>query len=90
MIEVTCAQVAAITSGTLHGFSAGTEDRLIRSVVVDSRDASPGSLFVAIAGAKVDGHDYALAAVQAGAIVVLSARELPLPCIVVADPVQAL
>ena len=90
MIELSCAEVARVVGGTVHGLETPSDQCVIRSVVVDSRAAGPGAMFVAIAGAKVDGHDYAAAAVRSGAAVVLAARELPLPCIVVADPVQAL
>lgn len=43
------------------------------SVCIDSREAEPGSLFVALIGTERDGHDYAPAAVAAGASVVLVA-----------------
>ena len=36
----------------------GDGDTEITSVSYDSRSASPGSIFVAIAGFKADGHDY--------------------------------
>ncbi|MGQ0624321.1 MAG: UDP-N-acetylmuramoyl-tripeptide--D-alanyl-D-alanine ligase, partial [Sporichthyaceae bacterium] len=59
-------------------------------VVVDSRLARAGSLFVAVAGEHVDGHDYAGAAVGAGAVAVLAGREVGVPAVVVDDTVQAL
>jgi len=68
----------------------------ITSVTVDSRQVVPGTLFVAVAGERVDGHDFAAEAVAAGAVLILCARPLhdevgtPLPCVVVKDPVQAL
>ena len=40
----------------------------ITSIVYDSREAQPGSLFVAVPGFRFDGHDYAAAAVQRGAV----------------------
>ena len=40
-------------------------------VVIDNRVATPGSLFVAIPGARVDGHAYAREAAAAGAAAVL-------------------
>lgn len=58
---------------------------------VDSRLIRAGDAFVAIAGDRVDGHDFAKGAVDAGAAVVISARDLDgIPCIVVSDPVVAL
>ena len=52
-------------------------------VVVDSRQAVPGGLFVALPGTRADGHDHAGEAVAAGAVAVLAARELDVPCLVV-------
>ena len=40
------------------GMLMGTCDNTIKSVVIDSRDSCPNSLFVAIIGEKNDGHDY--------------------------------
>ena len=44
----------------------------------DSRSVVPGTLFFAIPGVHVDGHDFASAAVDAGAIAVVVERELTL------------
>ena len=62
-------------------------------VVIDSRQAVPGALFAALPGERVDGHDYAAAAVRNGAAAILAARPLPAagaPVIVVADVTLAL
>src|ERR1700729_1413271 len=61
-------------------------------VVIDSRQAVPGALFAALPGERVDGHDYAAAAVRNGAAAILAARPLPAaaPVIVVADVTVAL
>ena len=45
-------------------------------VVLDSRKVSPGDLFVAINGEKVDGHDFCHEAIKKGAIAVVSSKEL--------------
>ncbi|BDZ43843.1 UDP-N-acetylmuramoyl-tripeptide--D-alanyl-D-alanine ligase [Paraoerskovia sediminicola] len=60
------------------------------SVVVDSRLVADGSLFVAVPGDRVDGHDFAAGAVEAGAALVLAQRELDVPCVVVDDVQTAL
>ncbi|MFB9252962.1 UDP-N-acetylmuramoyl-tripeptide--D-alanyl-D-alanine ligase [Sphaerisporangium melleum] len=52
---------------------------------VDSREVVPGGLFAATAGARVDGHDYAAAAVAGGAVAVLAARPVGVPALVVED-----
>ena len=48
----------------------------VQSVVHDSRDVAPGALFCCIPGANVDGHDFAPAAVAAGAVACLVERPL--------------
>ena len=39
----------------------------ITRVITDSREAGPGTLFVALPGERVDGHDYINRALAAGA-----------------------
>ncbi|WP_435735668.1 UDP-N-acetylmuramoyl-tripeptide--D-alanyl-D-alanine ligase [Cellulosimicrobium sp. PMB13] len=87
MIELTAAEVAAATGGRL---SADPDVRVPGPVVVDSRKVVPGALFVALPGDHVDGHDFAPRAVAAGATLVLAARELDEPCVVVDDVQTAL
>ena len=64
----------------------------ITDVTDDSRQVSEGSLFVAMEGLTVDGHDYAQVAVDRGAAAVVAARPLDLsvPCLVVDAPARAL
>ena len=65
----------------------------ITSIVYDSREAQPGSLFVAVPGFRFDGHDYAAAAVQRGAVALMVERLLPdllVPQVVVEDARAAL
>ncbi len=65
----------------------------ITSVCRDTNDVAPGALFVCIQGARVDGHDFAAQAVEAGAVALLVTRPLPhvaVPQWVVKDTVQAL
>ena len=42
--------------------------RPVAGVVIDSRKVSPGDLFVALRGARADGHDYVEAAAARGAV----------------------
>ena len=44
----------------------GAADVEISAVVFDSRKVVPGSLFVAVKGTQVDGHDYIEKAIQDG------------------------
>lgn len=68
-------------------------DCSITGASTDNRTVVAGDMFVCIAGERVDGHDFAAAAVQAGAVAVLSQRELPVlsvPVLRVDDTVRAL
>lgn len=56
----------------------GTMDREVTAIVYDSRKAAPGCLFVCIPGAVVDGHEFAGAAVEAGASVLLVEKDVEL------------
>ena len=64
----------------------------LESIVTDSRKAQQGSLFAALPGERVDGHDFAASAVCLGAAALLVARplELPVPQLVVDDVLAAL
>ncbi|ADP80409.1 UDP-N-acetylmuramoyl-tripeptide--D-alanyl-D-alanine ligase [Pseudofrankia inefficax] len=88
MIPLTLAEVAAATGGRLDGGADAAT--LVTAAVVDSRLVEPGALFVALPGARVDGHDFAAGAVAAGARAVLAARPVSVPAVLVADPAGAL
>jgi len=88
MIAMTLAEVAAAVDGTLAG---GDPDTVVTgSVEFDSRKVGKGGLFVAFAGAKADGHDFAGQASAAGAAAVLGTRPTTAPTIVVADTLTAM
>ncbi|KUP97931.1 UDP-N-acetylmuramoyl-tripeptide--D-alanyl-D-alanine ligase [Thermobifida cellulosilytica] len=82
MIALTLDRIAEITRSRLCG-SAQPAAIVDGPVVVDSRQAAPGSLFVALRGARVDGHDFAEAAVAAGATAVLCSRPVDVPHLLV-------
>lgn len=90
MIELSLAEVAHATDGQVDG----PGDRRVDVVTTDSRRTPRGApLFVALPGEHADGHDFAAAAVDAGAVAVLAGRPLPeltVPVVQVADPWQAL
>ncbi|MGY2129365.1 UDP-N-acetylmuramoyl-tripeptide--D-alanyl-D-alanine ligase [Blastococcus sp. SYSU DS0617] len=89
MIHLTLAEVAELTGGTLTGGDPGIA--VTGAVTLDSRTVAPGDLFVAVAGERVDGHEFLAAAGAAGAVGALGTRSDPaLPCVVVEDPVVAL
>ncbi|WP_044506528.1 Mur ligase domain-containing protein, partial [Mycobacterium simiae] len=65
MIDLTVAQIAEIVGGTLADISArdAAQLRVTGTVEFDSRLVGPGGLFLALPGARADGHDHAAAAV---------------------------
>ena len=56
-------------------------------IVIDTRKVTPGALFIALPGTRVDGHDFTQAAQDAGAAAVLTTRntEAQLPHLIVDD-----
>jgi UDP-N-acetylmuramoyl-tripeptide--D-alanyl-D-alanine ligase len=88
VIPLSLARIAQVTGGQLcHGDPAAV---VSGEVVIDSRRAGPGGLFAAVAGERSDGHDFAAAAVAAGATAVLASRPVPVPSVLVADVPAAL
>ncbi|OGO15416.1 MAG: hypothetical protein A2Z14_05060 [Chloroflexi bacterium RBG_16_48_8] len=69
-----------LTLGTMlealtgHPFEMVTQ--VITDAAIDSRLVIPGSLFVAVKGERVDGHEYVEEAIHRGAVVVLIEREI--------------
>jgi len=86
MIDLSIAQIADIVGGRLADITPdqAAETRVTGTVEFDSRAVTPGGLFLALPGARSDGHDFAAAAVCAGAVAVLAARPVGVPAIVVA------
>src|SRR4029077_18010481 len=82
-----------VTNGRL---AAPTNAPGFAGASVDSRRIVPGSLFVALAGERADGHSFVAAALRAGAVGALVVRPVPLPTgvagfqVQVADPLIAL
>ena len=85
MIEMSLAEIAEVVGGVAHGDAVVTG-----GAVLDTRTPEAGGLFVAIAGERVDGHDFAAAAGGAGAVAVLGNRPTELPTVVVDDVTDAL
>jgi len=71
---------------------APQRDVTVDAIVTDSRRVDFGALFAALPGSQVDGHDFAPAAVQLGAVALLVSRPLDLdvPQLVVSDVLRAL
>ncbi len=66
-------------------------DAEITCISTDTRQLPEGCLFLALRGAKFDGHDFAAQAIEAGAAAVVTDTQIgDLPCIVVENTGQAL
>ncbi|MFW6091967.1 MAG: UDP-N-acetylmuramoyl-tripeptide--D-alanyl-D-alanine ligase [Actinomycetota bacterium] len=89
MIPVTLAGIADMTGGRLDAVRE-PEREVTGPVVADSRLVHQGGLFVAVPGERVDGHEFAAAAVDAGAVAVLAQRPVGVPAVVVDDTTRAL
>ena len=62
-----------MTAGLVEGarLASGDGARVVERVVIDSREAGPGALFVALAGERTDGHAFLGAAAGAGCAAVV-------------------
>ncbi len=87
MIPMTLAEIASVVGGEVEGDPTLT---VLGPAFVDTRAPVEGGLFVAVAGERVDGHDFAGSAIEGGAVAVLGSRRTDAPTVVVADPVVAL
>ena len=75
MKNLTIETITAACRGTLHG-SAGPAGREAAHVVIDSRKAGPGDVFVAINGERVDGHTFIPSVMEKGALCAVSEQDL--------------
>ena len=82
MIPLSIADIAEITGGSLDCVS-DPDQRVTGFIEFDSRKVTKGGLFLALPGARVDGHDYAEKAIEQGAVAVLAARPVGVPSVVV-------
>ncbi|OBA99445.1 UDP-N-acetylmuramoyl-tripeptide--D-alanyl-D-alanine ligase [Mycolicibacterium fortuitum] len=85
MIEMTIARIAEIVGGELADITPeeAAATTVTGTVEFDSRAVGPGGMFLALPGARADGHDFAAAAVASGAAVVLAARPVGVPAVIV-------
>jgi UDP-N-acetylmuramoyl-tripeptide--D-alanyl-D-alanine ligase len=74
LINLTLSDIALACNGKLVG-----EDCVLNAVVTDTRKLSPGCLFVALKGARFDGHDYVRQAIDNGAVAVVSDHDIDVP-----------
>jgi UDP-N-acetylmuramoyl-tripeptide--D-alanyl-D-alanine ligase len=83
---VSLAAVTEALGGRLKGTHA---DALVTGASVDSRKVRGGELFFALQG-RTDGADFAPEAYLRGAVAAVASRPLPVPTVVVEDPLVAL
>ncbi len=93
MTEKTLSElISALPDARLIGVSPETSVP-VQAVVLDSRQAQPGSLFVALQGGAADGHRFIPDAIRRGAIAVVGTQPLEglaVPYLQVADGRRAL
>lgn len=86
MIAMKASEIASVIQGALHG-----EDVIVtQAAIINSVEATPGSLFLALQGERVDGHEFVNDARSRGAVLTLSTKPVDGPHILVADVVVAL
>jgi UDP-N-acetylmuramoyl-L-alanyl-D-glutamate--2,6-diaminopimelate ligase len=80
---------AGVEVAAMSGDVGGVE---ISSMTLDSRDVRPGALYCCVPGLTRDGHDFAQAAVDSGAVALLCERPVgvPVPQVVVRSARAAL
>jgi UDP-N-acetylmuramoyl-tripeptide--D-alanyl-D-alanine ligase len=86
MIPLHASEIAKIVGGNLVG-----DDVLVTAApVINSAKAIVGSIFLAISGANVDGHDFVSDAHKHGAVLTFASKTVEGPHIVVEDVVVAI
>ncbi|MGX8679152.1 MAG: UDP-N-acetylmuramoyl-tripeptide--D-alanyl-D-alanine ligase [Sphaerochaetaceae bacterium] len=71
-------EIASMAKGVTY---INNSSKCITSVAISSKDAVQGSLFVALKGAKMDGHDFIGDAIRNGAVAVLANEKQTYKCI---------
>ena len=69
--------LVSLLTGIKVQASSGDLNVLIRGIEIDSRRVKAGDIFVCVPGLNADGHDFAAAAIAAGATVLVVEKFLP-------------
>ncbi len=72
-------QLRELLSLTPYEKVCGDPDVSVSDITADSRAVKKGSLFICLVGAHVDAHDFAKAAAEAGASVIVAQKEIDVP-----------
>lgn len=78
MKRFTLRQILNSCNGEFFGDSS-LLDKAVSSIVTDSRQVKESSLFVAVVGERVDGHDFAQQCFEKGAVCVLCEKKIDIP-----------
>lgn len=78
MIQRTCKWLVDQLAGDLRG-NVTAQALCFSGVSTDSRQISPGQLYVPLVGERFDGHDFVAQAIEQGAVAVIWERKKPLP-----------
>jgi UDP-N-acetylmuramoyl-tripeptide--D-alanyl-D-alanine ligase len=87
MIEMTAGEIARVTGGTLVD-GADPETPVTGPVEFDSRRIAPGGVYLALPGARVDGHDFVPGALADGAALALVGHRVGVPALL-CPPVES-
>ncbi|MCG7267114.1 UDP-N-acetylmuramoyl-tripeptide--D-alanyl-D-alanine ligase [Corynebacterium sp. ACRQJ] len=86
MIELTTQKIAEVTGSALIN-DVDPQAVVTGPAEFDSRKITPGAIFMALPGARADGHDFADAALQNGAALLIVGRPVEQPALLAA-PVE--
>lgn len=90
MIRVDVGTMATLLDAGREGWGDATAVARVTGVITDSREITPGDVYVARRGEHLDGARFAADAVAAGAVAVVADRALEVPTLVVPDAQEAL
>ena len=71
MLTIAADKILSVTGGRLL---CGSPDAVGNDIAIDSREITPGCMFVALPGERADGHDFIETSIAAGARVLLVSR----------------
>ncbi len=74
----TAKSLAEVIEGIEVMASSGSIQVIVSGMAMDSRRVQPGDLYACVPGFQVDGHDFAVKAVESGAVALVVERFLPL------------
>lgn len=86
MITLSAIEIAEIVGGQLHGDNT----QVTAPAFLSSGHCISGSIFLAIKGEKVDGHDFADDAFNHGAVLAITTKVISQRCVVVEDVTHAI